>query len=130
MVSRNRKGSAAAAAPSTAGALRAARSRACCARIIACSAARCAWLARSVGFIVSPRCSYWASWASSGGLGLLGQRRVHRLPAAREHDAAHDLVLRGQLRRAGLLVPEGGQEGEQVPRVERGGRGGDAAGPV
>src|SRR3712207_4698508 len=112
MVNRNRKGSATAAAPSTAGALLAARSRACCARIIACSAARCAWLARSVGFIVSPRCS--CSAASGGGLGLGGERRVHHLPAAREHDAAHDVVLRRELRRAGLLVPEGREEGHQV----------------
>src|SRR3712207_8748023 len=103
MVNRNRKGSATAAAPSTAGALRAARSRACCARIIACSAARCAWLARSVGFIVPTPCS--------SGLGLLLQRRVHHPPAAREHDAARDLILRRQLRRAGFLVPERGQEG-------------------
>src|SRR4051794_24606586 len=119
MVSRNRKGSAWPAACSTAGAPVAARARAWAARAWARSASEVAWLARSVGFIS----------LLSGGL-RRRQHRMHHLAVARQQGAADDLVLLRQLRRLRLLVPEGVQEGEQVARVERGGGGRDAAGPV
>ena len=41
--------------------------------------------------------------------------------AAGQRDALHDVVVLRQLRRLRLLVPEGGQEGQQVARIERGG---------
>ena len=55
---------------------------------------------------------------------------MHDGAAAGQHDALHDVVAVRQLRRLRVLVPERGEEGQQVARIERGGGDRDPAGPV
>src|SRR6476469_1142555 len=81
----------------------------------------CAWLASSLARIAS-RSASSASWfgfmiASPGSGGLRSEElRMNDRAAAGQHDALHDVVAVRQLRRLRLLVPEIGQEREQVPR--------------
>src|SRR5690349_4599116 len=116
MVSRKRKGSAAAAACSTG----ASDILAWVAKAASRSLRACASKARSCGFIESSpsgRCRGRKAGVDHGA--ATGQRH-----------ALHDVILGRQLRRPGLLVPEGGQEGQQVARVERRGGGGNARRPI
>ena len=50
--------------------------------------------------------------------------------AAGQHDAFNDVICLGQFRRLALLVPERGQERQQVARIQRRSSHRDAAGPV
>src|ERR1700729_564555 len=95
----------------------------------------CAWAASSLARCAR-RSASSANWvgfifASPGSGSLCGKElRVHDGAAAGQQHTFHDLVAFRQLRRIRLLVPESGQEGEQIARVERRGGDRDAAGPV
>src|SRR5581483_6554563 len=87
-----------------------ARVWACAASSLARSASRAASSANWFGFI---------DGFSAGSGGLCGQEiRVHDGTAAGEHDAFDDLVAVRKLGRLRLLVPEGGEEGQQVAGVQ------------
>src|SRR3984957_1218647 len=84
----------------------------------------CAWAASSLARCAR-RSASSANWfgfifASPGSGGLRGKElRMHDGAASGKQHAFHDVVAFRQLRRIRLLVPEGGQEGQQVARIER-----------
>src|SRR6476646_8790014 len=133
----------------------AARALACCASRSASSANWVGFMARSPNKILplplregggrGPRTSYYPlpPTPSRKGRGrklrlvrsclrsLRGQEvRMHNTAGAGQHDAFHDVVVVGQIRRLRVLVPERAEEGQQVARIERRGRNRNAPGPV
>src|SRR4051794_26181702 len=84
----------------------------------------CAWLASSLARIAS-RSASSANWVGSIFLspvsgGLRGKElRMHDSTASGQQNAFDDVIIVRQLRRARVLVPECGEERQQIARVKR-----------